>query len=122
VLAARFVEGGTWRTAVTLRQASAEAGLIGITLAPRLAELPEPAESLGVEVEAFGPPAHEQGALVEDAEAVASVRQRRIGEAVRQARLAAGHDAALRVLEVDPESRVPERRAMLAPYPAEGGE
>jgi protein ImuB len=48
------------------------------------------------------------------------VRQRRIGEAIRQARQAAGEAAALRVLEVDPDSRVPERRAMLAPF-EEGG-
>ena len=38
------------------------------------------------------------------------------GEAVRQARQAAGPDAALRVLELDGESRIPERRAVLAPY------
>jgi protein ImuB len=31
-------------------------------------------------------------------------------------RAAAGPDAALRVLEVDPDSRVPERRLVLAPW------
>ena len=41
----------------------------------------------------------------------------RLGEAVRQARQAAGADAALRVLDVDPDSRIPERRAVLAPFP-----
>ena len=40
----------------------------------------------------------------------------RLDEAVRQARQAAGHDAALRVLDVDPDSRLPERRAVLAPF------
>ena len=35
----------------------------------------------------------------------------------RQARQAAGADAALRVLDVDPDSRIPERRAVLAPFP-----
>lgn len=119
-LSARFVEGGTWRLAVTLRQASAEAGRIRLVLGPRLAELPAPAESIGIEVEAFGAPAHDQGALVEEQGAASSVRRRRIGEAIRQARQAAGEAAALRVLEVDPDSRVPERRAMLAPF-EEGG-
>jgi protein ImuB len=35
---------------------------------------------------------------------------------VRQARQAAGDEAALRILEVDPGSRIPERRALLAPF------
>jgi protein ImuB len=40
----------------------------------------------------------------------------RLGEAVRQVRQAAGSDAAMRVLEVDPGSRLPERRAVLSPF------
>jgi protein ImuB len=44
-------------------------------------------------------------------------RRARLTEAVRQARQAAGEVAALRVLEVDPDSRLPERRAVLAPFP-----
>jgi protein ImuB len=117
-LAARFVEGGTWRTRVTLRQASCDAERLRIVLGPKLAELPAPAESIAIEVEAWGPPAHDQGRLVEDRSPVA-VRRARIAEAVGQVRQAAGTDAALRVLEVDPESRIPERRAVLAPYPVE---
>ncbi len=113
-VSARFVTGGTWRTVVTLRHASAEAGRIRIALAPRLAELPAPADSLGLEVEAFGPPAQDQGRLLDDGEAE---RKSRLGEAVRQARQAAGDGAALRVLDVDPESRLPERRAVLSPFP-----
>ena len=114
-VSARFVAGGTWRVAVTLRRASADPARIRLALAPRLAELPAPAESLAVEVEAFGPPAHDQERLLEE-DAGAS-RRARLGEAVRQTRQAAGADAALRVLEVDPASRIPERRAVLAPFP-----
>ena len=44
-------------------------------------------------------------------------RRGRLAEAVRQARAAAGRDAVLQVLEVDPDSRVPERRAILTPFP-----
>ena len=113
-MSARFVAGGTWRLAVTLRRASADPARIRLVLAPRLAELPAPAESLALEVEAFGPPAHDQGQLLDEAGAV---RRARLGEAVRQARQAAGADAALRVLDVDPDSRIPERRAVLAPFP-----
>ena len=113
-VSARFVAGGTWRTAVTLRHASADPARIRLALAQKLSELPAPSESLALEVEAFGPPAHDQGRLLDEA---ASVRRARLGEAVRQARQAAGADAALRVLDVDPDSRIPERRAVLAPFP-----
>ncbi|MEA2402017.1 MAG: protein ImuB [Thermoleophilaceae bacterium] len=113
-VSARFVAGGTWRTAVTLRHASADPERILLTLAPKLSELPAPADSLALEVEAFGPPAHDQGRLLDEA---AAVKRGRLGEAVRQARQAAGADAALKVLEVDPQSRIPERRTVLAPFP-----
>jgi protein ImuB len=117
-LAARFVEGGTWRTRVTLRQASCDAERLRVVLGPKLGELPAPAESIALEVEAWGPPAYDQAALVED-RSPAAVRRARIAEAVGQVRQAAGPDAALRVLEVDPGSRIPERRAVLAPYPVD---
>jgi protein ImuB len=113
-VSARFVAGGTWRTAITLRHASADPKRIRLALGPRLADLPAPAESLALEVEAFGPPAQDQGRLLDEA---AAVRRARLGEAVRQARQAAGSEAALKVLDVDPGSRIPERRAVLAPFP-----
>lgn len=114
-IAAKFVAGGTWRTRVTLRSASADPARLRLSLAPRLAELPAPAESIALEVEAFGPPAHDQGRIVEDGSPT-GVRRARIAEAVRQARQAAGADAALRVMDLDPDSRLPERRAVLGPY------
>jgi protein ImuB len=113
-VSARFVAGGTWRTSVTLRHASADPARIRLALAQRLTELPAPSESVALEVEAFGPPAHDQARLLDEA---AAVRRSRLDEAVRQARQAAGADAALRVLDVDPDSRIPERRAVLAPFP-----
>jgi len=118
-MSARFVEGGTWRTRVTLRRPTADPARIRTALVTRLSELPAPAESLGLEVEAFGPPAYDQGQLVTEPPAV---RRRRIAEAVEQARQAAGPSAALRVLEVDPGSRLPERRAVLTPFPVQGGD
>ncbi|MEA2440058.1 MAG: protein ImuB [Thermoleophilaceae bacterium] len=117
-LGARFVEGGTWRTRATLRSASADAARLQLLLAPKLGELPAPAESIALEVEAWGPPAQDQGRLVED-RSPAAVRRARIAEAVGQLRQAVGPEAALRVLDVDPDSRLPERRAVLAPYPVE---
>ena len=63
----------------------------------------------------FGPAASDQRGLLEDP---AAARAARLREAIRQARAAAGADAALRVLEVDPGSRFPERRAVLTPFEA----
>jgi protein ImuB len=111
-VSARFVAGGTWRKAVTLRSASADPQRIRLALASRLAELPAPAESLALEVVAFGPPATDQGRLLDEEGAA---RRARLGEAVHQARQAAGEGAAMRVLDIDPDSRVPERRSVLAP-------
>jgi protein ImuB len=115
-LSARFVEGGTWRVSVPLRRPSVDPARLRLVLASRLADLPAPAESLAIEVEAFGPPAHDQSVLVEDA---GDLRRARLGEAVRHVRQATGEEALMRVLEVDPDSRLPERRAVLAPFPEE---
>ena len=84
-----------------------------LALAPRLALLPAPAEVLRLTVERFGPPVSDQRTLLDESIAA---RDARLREAVEQAHAAAGPDAALRVVTVDPDSRVPERRAMLAPY------
>jgi len=113
VLSAVLVEGGTWREHVTFREALADPARMRLALVPRLAGLPAPAEALRLAVERFGPPAIDQCALLDEASAV---RLGRLREGVRQARAAAGPDAALRVLPLDPGSRVPERRAALAPF------
>jgi protein ImuB len=113
-LSARFVEGGTWRIVVPLRRPSADPARLRLVLAPRLADLPAPAESLALAVEAFGPPAYDQAPLVDDP---ADERRARLGEAVRHVRRTAGEEALMRVLEIDPGSRLPERRAVLAPFP-----
>ena len=114
VISAVLVEqGGTWREQVIFREALADPVRMRLALAPRLALMPTPAEVLRLAIERFGPPASDQRGLLEDP---AAARAARLREAIRQARAAAGPDAALRVLEVDPQSRFPERRAVLAPF------
>jgi protein ImuB len=113
VVSAVLVEGGTWRVRLTFREALADPRRMRLALVPRLAELPAPADALRLRVEAFGPPAADQRSLLA---APAVVRAARLREAVRQARAAAGPDAALRISPVDPDSRVPERRHALAPW------
>ena len=114
VLSAVLVEqGGTWREQVVFREALADPVRMRLALGPRLALMPAPAESLRLAVERYGPPASDQRTLLEDP---AAARAARLREAIRQARAAARSDAALRILEVDPDSRFPERRAMLTPF------
>jgi protein ImuB len=114
VLSAVLVErGGTWREQVVFREALADPVRMRLALAPHLVSIPAPAEELRLAVERFGPAASDQRGLLDDP---AAARTARLREAIRQTRAAAGPDAALRVLEVDPDSRFPERRAVLAPF------
>jgi protein ImuB len=112
-LGAKLVEGGSWRTRVTFREALADPRRMRLVLAPRLAELPAPADALRLRAEDLGSPQADQGSLIAEP---AAQRRARLREAVRQARAAAGPDAALRILAVDPDSRVPERRLALTPW------
>jgi protein ImuB len=114
VISAVLVEqGGTWREQVVFREALADSVRMRLALAPRLALMPAPAEKLRLAVECFGPFASDQRGLLDDP---AAARTARLREAIRQARTVAGPEAALRVLSVDPESRFPERRAVLTPF------
>jgi protein ImuB len=116
VVSAVLVEhGGTWREQVVFREALADPVRMRLALIPHLAQIPAPAEALRLAVERFGPTASDQRALLEDPVAARTARLR---EAIRQTRAAAGADAALRILEIDPGSRFPERRAVLTPFEA----
>jgi protein ImuB len=115
VMAATLVEGGTWRSRMTFREPLADPRRMRLVLVPRLAELPSPAEGLRLRAEGFGPATGDQRSLLAEP---AAIRAARLREAVRQARAAAGPDAALRILPVDPDSRVPERRLALTPWEA----
>jgi hypothetical protein len=113
-LAVRLAGGGGWRAESTLREASVSPERLGLALTPKLSELPGPALALELRVLSTGPPPRDQLSLTRSPR---ERRRKRLAEAVRQARAAAGRDAVLRVLEIDPDSRVPERRAALAPFP-----
>jgi protein ImuB len=115
-ITARLAAGGGWRSDVTLRRAGAHPERLRLALLPKLAELPGPATSLGLRALVLGQPGHDQPTL---SRSPREQRRRRLAEAVRQARAAGGRDAILRVLDVDPGSRVPERRAMLTPFEVE---
>jgi protein ImuB len=113
VLFARLVGSGTWSERVVLREATADRVRILLALSVRLALLPAPAEKLGLAVERFGPSGGEQGTLLDGEQ---TVRKGRLGEAVKQVRTVAGPNGALRVLCVDPKSRVPDRWFVYTPH------
>jgi protein ImuB len=115
-LSVRLAAGGGWRRQIALRRASADRGRLADALLPHLSLLPAPAATLRLEAVALGPESGDQLTLSSPEQE----RHRRISEAVRQTRSAAGADSVLRVLEIDPESRVPERREVLMPYPENG--
>jgi protein ImuB len=114
-LSARLVAGGGWREPVVFRQALGDPERIRLALSVRLALLPAPAAALRLAVDGFGPPAGEQDGLLEDGPSTRAERTARLQEAVAQLRALAGRDAALRAVCVDVDSRVPERRVILAP-------
>ena len=114
---ARLAGGGGWRIDAVARQASADRERLLLVLSPKLAALPAPASRLalrGVELADLAPG---QPALAPDEGA-----RRRVvlGEAIRHARAAAGRESLLRVLEMDPSSSLPERRATLTPFEPPG--
>jgi protein ImuB len=111
-LAARLVDGGSWRRAVTLREATAEMGRLRAALGPKLQELPAPVVELRLEALELAEHMGQQLALVEPAgeEAVGRLR-----EGLRQVRASTGTGSVCAVVEVAPWSRIPETRALVVP-------
>jgi protein ImuB len=113
-LGAVLASGGSWSVEQGLGRPSASPRVLRNVLAPRLEELPGPATALRLRAVGLGPPARDQLEL-----AVAGIepRRRRLRAAVREVRAAQGAEALLKILPVDDASRVPERWALLTPYP-----
>ena len=111
-LAARLVDGGSWRRTVTLRDATAELGRLRIALGSKLLELPAPIVELRLEAVELADHTGQQLALVEPAGEEVSTRLR---EGLRQVRASTGSGSVCAVVEVAPWSRVPEARALVVP-------
>jgi protein ImuB len=113
-LEALLSAGGSWSVEQGLGRPTASARTLRALLGPRLEELPGPANALRLRVLGLGPAAVDQTELEVGG---AAPRRRRLGAAVREVRAAQGAEALLKILPVDSASRVPERWAMLTPYP-----
>lgn len=113
-LGARLVTGGSWSVEQGLGRPSASPRVLRNVLASRLEELPGPATALRLRAVGLGPPARDQ---LELSVGGSEPRRRRLGAAVREVRAVQGAEALLKILPVDGCSRVPERWAMLTPFP-----
>jgi protein ImuB len=116
-LGATFGDGGSWSVAQGLGRPTASARALRAVLLPRLEGLPAPAVSLSLRAVGLGPPAAQQLEMTAPGE---ESRRHRLDAALREVRTVEGADSLLRVLPIDVASRVPERRAMLTPYPLPG--
>jgi protein ImuB len=116
-LGALLSDGGSWNVDQGLGRPTASARVLRTVLAPRLEDLPAPAVSLWLRSLGLGPRAADQLELPVRGD---EHRRRQLGAALREVRATQGADSLLKVLPVDAASRIPERRAMLAPYPVPG--
>jgi protein ImuB len=120
----RVEGGGSWEVEVTLREASARRERMAFPLRSRVELRPPPRalESLFVEALDFGAPVtqvslfdrSESGARATDGPSLPPA----LRDAVRELELRIGASPLFRVVEVDPWSRIPERRYALLPVEA----
>ena len=122
-------EGGSWEVEVTLRETSARRESLAFPLRGKVTLSPPPhsVESLFVEFFDFGAPTVQSdlfqrrdvgGRTIEDGSLAVGRVSRSLKEAVQELTLKLGHSPLYRVVEVDPWSRIPERRhALLALEP-----
>ncbi len=106
--------GGSWSVEQVLGRPSASARTLRSLLVPRLAGLPGPATALRLRALGLGPAGADQLELSVGGE---EPRRHRLGAAIREVRAVQGPEALLKVLPVDSASRVPERWALLTPFP-----
>lgn len=118
-LGATLSDGASWSVDQGLGRPTASARVLRTVLSPRLEDLPAPAVTLQLRSVGLGARAAEQ---IELAIRGDESRRRRLGAALREVRATQGADSLLKVLPVDSTSRVPERRAMLTPFPVPGVE
>lgn len=113
---AHLLGGGSWSHRASPRRPTTSSAILRMLLLPALEQLPRPAERLGLRALETTEQAPDQ---LEVVQRPGETRRRRLGEAARQVRAAVGESALMRILEADPESRLPERRMLLTPYSPE---
>ena len=111
--------GGSWLATHLLKDPTADAGRIGAPLKTRLERSPPTGgvERLVLEFTAFAPGTAELQLFARDAEAAARAgQQRALQSAAREIRMRVKRACLYHVIEVQPWSRLPERRYALIDY------
>jgi nucleotidyltransferase/DNA polymerase involved in DNA repair len=123
-LGARLEGGGSWVVEAVLREPTAERDRITFPLRSRMSLAPPPraVETLLVEFFRFGPSSAQSGLFdrreagsraAEGQELVDGAVPDALRDAVKELKLKLGYSPLYRVVEVDPWSRIPERRHAL---------
>lgn len=126
-LGAYLEGGGSWSVEVILREPTSERERIALPLRSRIASSPPPraVETLVVEFFQFGPSTTQESLFDRKEEGGREVGSGGIAEgyvspslreAVRELKLKLGYSPLYRVVEVDPWSRIPERRHALLSF------
>jgi hypothetical protein len=110
---AQLADSASWSRSLTLREPSADPERIASAALPNLETISAPVLELTVRADASTVASGRQISMNETGP---SQRRRRTGEALRHVRAAHGDEALLRAIEVEPHTRLPERRWVLAPY------
>ncbi|MSO46846.1 MAG: hypothetical protein EXQ67_02000 [Thermoleophilia bacterium] len=105
-LQAYLVTGESWICEAPLREPCGNQQRLFLALLPKARRLPAPAERIAISFAELAPGAH-QLALLDPA---GVEREQRLDGAAAQVRSALGAAALLRVVTLDPTSRLPERR------------
>jgi protein ImuB len=112
-LRARLGGDGSWTRTLALREATADPERLAAAALPNLDQIAAPVAELTIRAEATTPAGGRQLTAIETG---SEERRRRTREAIRHVRAAQGEDILLRAVEVEPWSRLPERRWALVPF------
>jgi protein ImuB len=110
---AQLIADASWSRSLTLREPSTDPERIASAALPNLGTIAAPVLELTVRADADTAASGRQITL---ADTGPDERRRRTGEALRHVQSAYGDEALLRAIEVEPHTRLPERRWVLAPF------
>ncbi len=110
---AQLTDNASWSRSLTLREPSTDPERISTAALPNLETIAAPVMELTVRADASTVASGRQISIHENGP---SERRRRTGEALRHVQAAHGDEALLRAIEVEPHTRLPERRWVLAPF------
>jgi protein ImuB len=113
VLECRLAGGGSYRRPVTLREPTADSRRLRDALLPHLARLPAAVDEMTLELAALAAHADRQEALFRPP---TELLRERAAQAAGQVRAGLGEGHLWHIVEIAPQTRVPEGRHLLVPF------